>query len=165
MTKLPDNEVLRQHYYADGLSDKQIATMYGCTVQAVNQRFGSMEPPIQRKPWTNKATAILEAAFPTRPGFKRSEYTHLHRARSLYAFMRWRLGDPTLSARQVGDAQRFARYARDNHVILGFDPERRENPWQWLPREDSDGDLLLRWPAGREMPKEPHLKAITLPEC
>ncbi|MER6382080.1 hypothetical protein ACWDBD_38955 [Streptomyces sp. NPDC001118] len=165
MAKLPDDETLKRHYYVDGLSDKEIAAIYDCSVQAVNQRFGKMNPPIQRKPWMNTATAILDAAFPTTEHFKRSEYTHMHRARSLFAFMRWRLGDPTLTARQIGDAQRFARYARDNGVILDFDPGRQENPWEWLPREDADGNLLLRWPAGLEMPKGPHLKAITLPEA
>ncbi|MGW2713694.1 hypothetical protein HKX69_05785 [Streptomyces argyrophyllae] len=159
MAKLPDNETLRR-FFREGLSDKEIAKAYDVSVQAVNQRFSKMG--LERKPWMNTATAILNAAWPTTDGFKRSEFTHLNRARELFAFMRWRLGDPTLTEKQMYMARRFESQAREG-VVLEFAPETKSR-WVWVPRQESDGDLVLRWPAGRELPKGPHLAAITLPE-
>ncbi|MFD4608291.1 hypothetical protein ACFWOT_09265 [Streptomyces sp. NPDC058440] len=161
MGSLPDNSTLLK-FYRDGLSDAEIAEAYGVSVQAVNKRFARMD--IERKPWTNTATAILNTAWPTTKDFKRSEYTHLNRARSLFAFMRWRLGDPTLTDRQLREAERFGMYVRTKKVVLGFDLSSK-NPWVWLPREESDGNLVLRWPEGRETPLGPHLAAITLPDA
>lgn len=158
MAKLPDDDVLRK-FYRDGLSDKQIAQAYGVTVQAVNLRFANMG--IQRKPEMNTATAILNAAYPSSE-VKRSNYTQLNRARELFAFMRWRLGDKTLTDRQLRMAKGFAAYSEEHDVVLSLDIEKK-SPWVWLPREATDGRLVLRWPDGREMPKAPHLKAITLP--
>lgn len=61
MSKLPDNDTLRR-FYREGLSDKEIAQAYGCSVQAVNARYTAIG--IERKPYSNIAAAILEAAWP-----------------------------------------------------------------------------------------------------
>jgi hypothetical protein len=159
MTKLPDNATLLR-FYREGLADAEIAKAYGCTVQAVNLRWAKLG--IERRPWSNAATAIIEAAWPTAE-YRRARFTQLNRARDLWAFMRWRLGDPTLSARQLHDAQRFITYVREHDVVLGLDVE-LSSPWVWLPRQEEDGRLILRWPKDRELPKSSHLEAITLPD-
>ncbi|MDI1454397.1 hypothetical protein NHG22_11335 [Streptomyces sp. ATE26] len=161
MAKLPDDETLKKFLYVDGLTDRQIAAAYGVSIQAVNKRYVKMG--IQRKPWMNTATAILDAAWPSTKDFKRSEYTGRWRARELFAFLRWRLGDPTLSAYQLQTAENFSNYARSNDVVLDFDPD-RETPWMWQPRTLADENLILRWPKGRELPTGEHLKALTLPD-
>lgn len=163
MTKLPDNETLLR-YYREGLTNAQIAEAYGVTHQAVTFRFTKMG--IERKPEKNTATAIIEAAFPSSE-IRRSDYTQFNRARQLFSFIRWRLGDETLSERQVASAKKLATHELTNGVVLALDVESKP-PWVWLPRTPADGRLILRWPDGRELPKGPHLKAITLPrleEC
>nr|WTB30305.1 hypothetical protein OG781_13150 [Streptomyces sp. NBC_00830] len=160
MTKLPDNETLLR-FYREGLSDKEIATAYDVTVSAVNLRFTKLG--IERKPWSNTATAIMEAAWPSAE-FRRSRFTNYNRARDLYSFMRWQLGDPTLSERQLHNAKLFAKYVRDHDVVLTLDLDlEQQSPWVWVPREGQDGRLVLRWPEGREMPRGPHMAALTLP--
>jgi hypothetical protein len=77
--------------------------------------------------------------------------------------MRWRLGDPTLTEKQLRAARQFLTYMRTEDVVLGLDLS-QEIPWVWLPREAQDGRCILRWPPGREMPRGPHLEAISLPE-
>jgi transcriptional regulator with XRE-family HTH domain len=155
---LPDNETLIKWRYIDGLSDEQIAKAAGVSIQAVNKRW--KEP---RKPHTNAAKAILDAAWPTTKDFKRSEYTHFGRAKELMYFMRWRLGDKTLSDTQLRLARRFHAYCVTHNAVLSFDLEAGPNPWVYVPREERDGRLVLRWPDNREKPKGQYLKAITLP--
>ncbi|MFE5542786.1 hypothetical protein ACFQ71_03100 [Streptomyces sp. NPDC056534] len=159
MAKLPDDETLRQ-YFRDGLSDQEIAEMWGCSYQAVNLRFTKMG--IERKPYRNIAAAILEAAWPAAE-FSRSRF-RFNRVRDLTTYMRRRLGDDSLTPRQLQRADRFKAYLERNGEVLSLDwdgPE--ENPWVFVPRTPSDGRLVVRWPAGRECPKGLHLEAISLP--
>ncbi|MFE5009755.1 hypothetical protein ACFRJ3_34805 [Streptomyces sp. NPDC056696] len=158
MTKLPDNENLRR-LFREGRTDKEIAKAFGCSPQAVNLRFTQMG--IERKPFANTAAAILEAAWP-RDEFERSKFSRFNRVRDLSSFMRSRLGDPTLTAKQIQRAERFAAHLELNDLILTLDWD-QENPWVYMPRESSDGRLVIRWPEGRERPKGPHLEAISLP--
>ncbi|MEV3860724.1 hypothetical protein AB0J38_41250 [Streptomyces sp. NPDC050095] len=157
MTKLPDNQALLE-LFRDGYSDREIGEMYDVTPAAVNKRLGLMG--IQRAPYRATATAIVDMAWPK--GERPEEYTFLNRARELYAFVRWRLGDPKLTPKQIKAAERFASYSREQDVVLTLDLT-QSNPWVWVPRLPEDGQLVLRWPGGRELPKGPHLEAITLP--
>lgn len=161
MAKLPDNATLRR-FYREGLSDLAIAKAYGCSVQAVNARYGLMDMP--RKPWSNTANAILEAAWP-RGEFDRDRFTRYNRARDLVTFIRWRLGDTTLTEKQHLRARNFTKHEKRNGAVLALDWSRDGNPWVFVPREPSDGDLVIRWPEGRELPKGPHLEAISLPSA
>jgi hypothetical protein len=158
VTKLPDNETLRR-YFREGLTDKEIAQAFGCSVQAVNMRFTQIG--LERKPFANVAAAILEAAWP-RDEFDRSKFSRFNRVRDLSSFIRSRLGDPTLTEKQLHRAERFAANLELNGLILTLDWS-KENPWVFAPREPSDGRLVIRWPEGRELPKGPHLEAISLP--
>lgn len=158
MTKLPDNDTLRR-YFREGLSDREIAQAYGCSAQAVNLRFTKLG--IERKPFANVAAAILEAAWP-RNEFDRSKFSRFNRVRDLSTFIRGRLGDPSLTDRQLQRTDRFVAHLERNGLILTLDWS-QENPWVFMPREPSDGRLVVRWPEGREMPKGAHLEAISLP--
>src|SRR5690349_8690797 len=97
MTKLPENSVILDLYKA-GRTDVEIAALYDVTVQAVNYRLNALG--IARKPESNTATAILEAAWPSAET-GRTKFTSRARARRLWAFMRWRLGDKTLTVQQL----------------------------------------------------------------
>lgn len=158
MTKLPDNDTLRR-FFREGLSDKEIAQAYGCSIQAVNLRFTKIG--IERKPFANMAVAILEAAWP-RNEFDRTKFGRFNRARDLAVFIRSRLGDPTLTGKQQVRVERFTAHLERNGLILALDWS-QENPWVFMPREPSDGRLVIRWPEERELPKGAHLEAISLP--
>ncbi len=159
MTKLPDDDTLRG-FFREGRTDKQIAAAYGCTISAVNLRFSKMG--LSRKPWSNTATAIIEAAWPS-SDFTRSRFTASNSARNLWVFLRWRLGDPTLTPDQQRRVRNFtARMEREGNILV-MDWSREGHPWVFLPREPSDGRLVVRWPEGRELPKGPHLEALMLP--
>lgn len=158
MAKLPDNETLRR-FFREGRSDKEIAKAFDCSVQAVNLRYSAMG--MERKPYSNTAAAILETAWP-RDEFDRGKFSRFNRARDLTSFIRWRLGDDTLTPRQLERASRFAHVLERDQVVLAIDWT-QENPWVYVPRKPSDGRLVVRWPEGRELPKGPHLEAISLP--
>ncbi|MFF4557179.1 hypothetical protein [Streptomyces sp. NPDC001422] len=159
MTKLPDNEALRS-LVNRGFSNAQIAEMYDVTVQGVNFRLSNMG--IQRKPWSNTATAIMEQAWPSAET-GRSKHTNSNAARRLWAYVRYRLGDPQLSERQKSDAVKFQAYVEKHAVVLHLDSSREVSPWVFVPRMPADGRLVIRWPEGREKPLGAHLEAISLP--
>lgn len=79
------------------------------------------------------------------------------------AFIRWRLGDNTLTSTQVHRARAFVAYLKAHSAVLALDWGRNGNPWVYLPRTREDADLVIRWPEGRERPKGAHLEAISLP--
>ncbi|MEV5883107.1 hypothetical protein AB0L74_10380 [Streptomyces sp. NPDC052020] len=159
MTKLPDDHTLVK-LLRKGLSNQEIAKAYGVTVQAVGWRFARMN--IQRRPYSRTAAAILNAAYPSSE-FNRTEYTQMYLGRSLIYFLRWRLGDD-LSGVPLRRAKKVAADARDRDAVLHLDVTNAESSWVWLPREPADGQLILRWPAGREKPKGAHLKALMVPD-
>ncbi|MFK0231229.1 hypothetical protein ACIQUL_36300 [Streptomyces sp. NPDC090303] len=160
MRKLPEDEILRRHVFQDGLSDKEIAGIYGCSPQAVNMRLKKIG--IERMPYSNTAAAILDAAWP-RADYDRVKFHRNNPSRDLTVFMRWRLGDDSLTERQRDRIQRFVgRLERDGTVLALVWGE--ENPWVYVAREPSDGRRVVRWPQGRELPRGPHLEAITLPD-
>ena len=158
MTKLPDNTGLMK-LYREGFTDKEIAGMFDVTFQAVNKRLTAMG--IRRAPYVNAATAIVEAAWPV-VDTSRSRFTGLSRGRLLWCFLRWRLGDPGLSERQLQDAKRFSRTIRSRGVVMSLDPVGAQ-PWPYLPRQASDGQMVIRWPEDREKPTALHMEALNLP--
>ncbi|MYX26040.1 hypothetical protein GTY75_05040 [Streptomyces sp. SID8381] len=143
------------------MSNVDIAKSSGASESAVNEALRKLR--IERRPWLNTAKAVLEAAWPSTPEFKRSEVTHYGVAKELVAFMRWRLGDPGLSKTQLHLAKRFWAYSVTHNTVLTLVPGKKGNPWEWVPREGRDGQLVVRWPEGRERPKFAHMKAVTLP--
>lgn len=160
MAKLPKNPELLK-LYRNGFSDKEIADMFDVTVQAVNLRLSALG--VQRAPFRNSAIKILETAWPSEET-RRTEFTHLNRARDLFSFLRWRLGDAGLTKRQLADAARFERIIRNGNVVMDLQPDAKGGPWVLLPREPSDGRMVIRWPEGRELPTGELRKALDLPE-
>ncbi|NEB42531.1 hypothetical protein [Streptomyces sp. SID14515] len=67
-----------------------------------------------------------------------------------------------MTERQLLRARNFTKHQKRDGVVLTLDWS-KDNPWVFLPREPSDGELVIRWPEGRELPKGPHLEAISLP--
>ncbi|GHE92907.1 hypothetical protein GCM10017776_06710 [Streptomyces griseoluteus] len=132
--------------------------MYGATPQAVNARLVAMG--LRR--YRQKVTGILERAWPTSET-GRGDFVNLNRYRDLCCFLRWRLGDPDMTANQVRGAKRFERTVRERNSVLDFQPEADE-PWLFVPRIESDGRMVIRWPQGRELPEGELRAALDLPE-
>jgi hypothetical protein len=159
MTKLPDNPELLK-LYRNGFSDKEIAAQFDVTVQAVNMRLQALG--IQRAPFRTQATEILEGAWPVAET-RRGEFIHLNRARDLYAFLRRQLGDTALTKSQLVAAARFERLIRSHNAVLDLQPGMPGGPWVLMPREPSDGRMVIRWPEDRELPPEELRAALDLP--
>jgi hypothetical protein len=159
MTKLPDNPELLK-LYRDGLSDVEIAEMYDVTYQAVNLRLNAMG--IRRAPFRAKVAEILESAWPIEEA-GRGEYVEKGRHRDLCSFLRLRLGDSGITVRQREGAERFERALKQGAYVMDFRPGLAE-PFPYVPREASDGRLVIRWPEGRELPEGELLEALYLPE-
>ncbi|MFF2426140.1 hypothetical protein [Streptomyces mirabilis] len=160
MTKLPENpELLKLH--RNGFSDKEIAVQFDVTVQAVNMRLQQMG--IKRAPFRTMAKKILEAAWPSIET-RRGEFIHLNRARDLYAFLRRQLRDPALTKNQRTAAERFERLIKEHNAVLDLQPGMPGGPHVLLPREPSDGRMVIRWPEGRELPAEEFRAALDLPD-
>jgi hypothetical protein len=160
MTKLPDNPELLK-LYRNGFSDREIAEQFHATVQAVNMRLKQMG--IARAPFRTLAKEILEAAWPS-VETRRGEFIHLNRARDLYAFLRRQLRDPALTKNQRTAAERFERLIREHNAVLDLQPGMPGGPWVLVPREPSDGRMVIRWPEDRELPAEELRAALDLPD-
>ncbi|MFI0553409.1 hypothetical protein [Streptomyces scabiei] len=139
------------------MTDKEIATTYGCTVQAVNARLVALG----LRQYRQKVTALLETAWPTAET-RRGDFVTLNRYRDLCSFLRWRLGDDKLTANQMRGAERFERAIRESNCVLDFQPDTDE-PWAFVPRVKSDGRMVIRWPEGRPMPEGALRVALDLP--
>ncbi|MET8132869.1 hypothetical protein ABZV24_13085 [Streptomyces sp. NPDC005251] len=160
MTKLPDNQGLLKLYH-DGFSDIQIAEMYDVTYQAVNLRLGAMG--VRRAPFRAQVASILESAWPTEET-GRGAYVEKGRHRDLCSFLRLRLGDPGMTSRQRDAAQRFERALKKGDCVMDFRPGMGE-PFPYVPRVESDGRMVIRWPEGRKLPDGELRAALHLPEA
>lgn len=146
--KLPENSSLLK-LYRDGLSDKEIAVAFDVRPQAVNKRLGLID--IHRKPYSTQARDILETVWPAKET-QRNRFVGLYAGRSLYCWLRLRLGDTSLTQAQLRYARNFESRSRD--AVLDLRPEADESPWVWVPRLPSDDRRVVRWPAGRDLPDD-----------
>ncbi|MFJ9900265.1 ImmA/IrrE family metallo-endopeptidase [Streptomyces sp. NPDC091280] len=161
MTKLPDNPVLLKHY-RDGMSDKEIAEVYGVSFQAVNKRL--KELGIWRAPFKVQAQEILEHVWPASET-NRTEYMAINRARDFFYFLRRGLGEKTTTRTLVRGSERFDRLIRESGCVLDLRPGEAEGPWVLIPRLESDGNCVIRWPEGRApFEDEKYRAALELPE-
>lgn len=146
--------------YRGGMTDKEIAALFDVTPQAVNKRFKLIG--VRRAPYKVIVTEILESIWPA-DDYNRPAFSHLSRAKSLYVYLRKRLGDDSLSPRQVKEAILFERGIRERNVVLHLDPL-WDQPWQYVAREECDGLLVVRWPPDSERLTGPYLEALCLPD-
>lgn len=159
MAGLPeDSELLR--LYALGLKNPEIAAQYGVTPQAVNYRFDKLK--IKRRPITTQANALIGQVWTigAEPG---TEYhQNLSAISYLRVWVRQRLGDDSLSAAQRKKASNFIKRVVDEDVVLKYEPW-AENPFTYVPRQPSDGRLVVRWPSDQPRPEGGALRALELP--
>ncbi|WP_043470330.1 hypothetical protein [Kitasatospora sp. MBT66] len=137
--KLPSDSELSR-CFIEGMSDPEIAARYGCTRQAVNaarHRLG-----YGRRPYVNQANALIGTVWRVQTAAGHQTQGSIQ---GLRLWLRKRLGDDSLSARQKLTADNFEARIRREEVVLQYDPS-SSNGFSYVPREPQDGHSVIRWP-------------------
>jgi hypothetical protein len=133
---LPDNAKLLM-MEAAGMTHAQIAETYKVSRQAVTKRFNAMGEYSQAS--NREVTAVIPWDLRNHPGKHRLKDSEEYQG--LRAFLRERMGLP------VSPRSRLALKWFMNHVesgeVLTLDAERGV---RYVPREERDGSLVIRWP-------------------
>lgn len=136
----PDDLELRKLALA-GASQAELAERYGVTQQAISKRLvalgivrrGTATPVLRSMPWDLAGHPDKRRILNGRP-FNGLRY-----------FVAKRLGDE-LSERAEADRQTFIRKV-NNGLVLTLDEAKG---FVYVPRTETDGDLVIRWPEGRD---------------
>ncbi|MBD0739849.1 response regulator transcription factor [Streptomyces sp. CBMA29] len=160
MAALPsDAELLK--LYALGKKNPEIAAMYGVTPQAVNYRFDKLN--IKRRPLTTQANDLIGQVWKIGSDPDTIAHHGLSPIQYLRMWVRYRLGDDTLSARQLTNAVNFGRRLQREGTVLQYQAQDAQ-PFSYVPRRPSDGRLVVRWPADQPQPEAEVLEPLELPE-
>lgn len=149
--------------YHLGRSDKEIAKEYGITVQAVNKRLRKLGLARWTRP-THEVKEWLAYRWDVKASASGGLESHHQRysAKRLKVWLRRQLGDDTLSAQQLVQADQWERRIRARNEVLCYDPNRAEG-WYYRPRRPSDGNLVIDWPRDLPFPDDRFKKALELP--
>ncbi|MEU1176544.1 hypothetical protein ABZ464_02650 [Streptomyces sp. NPDC005820] len=162
MTKLPSDAEMTKLFVLGQLNNREIAELYGVTPQAVNKRFQKLG--LERRPFANDANAEIAKVWKVEATQEAGSHHAMFSIQSLRLWLRLRLGDRELSERQRRDAMNFEKRVRDKGVVLAYDPEKREKPFSWEPREPRDDRLVVRYPKEKGTPPLAELTRFVLPD-
>ncbi|MEU5166808.1 hypothetical protein [Streptomyces mutomycini] len=143
-----------------GSSDKEIAERYGISVQAVSKRrmkLGLIRKPVSRQ--VNEALAERWKIWSPKEG---TGHHNAYSAKALKVWLRMRLGDDSLSEKQLDLAEQWERRLRERDEVLCYDPDAPEG-WLYRPRKPRDGCRVIDWPSGLPYPSEEFKRALDLP--
>jgi transcriptional regulator with XRE-family HTH domain len=146
---LPDDWVLLQKRDAEGYSGKEIAALYGVSPQAVSNRFKKMR----------RANPGFLHVLPWR---LRQGDKALYAALRLKAHIQERRGEE-LSHTALKRLRDWRERLRRDHVVLDYQPVDVGSPWLYVPREEIDNELVIRWPAEAEPPTAQQRGLLELP--
>jgi hypothetical protein len=158
--KLPPDPVLLK-LVRSGLSNSEIARLYGVTPQAVSKKVLALG--IRRLPVSDEVNAGLRQRWGDIYSNPSSDSHHLtHPAKALKIWLRYRLGDSKLSQDQVSLAKAWIRGLSERDEVLCYD---RDHPggWYYRPRTPADNRLIVDWPESIPFPDERWRKALELP--
>lgn len=144
MTALPNNLEL-QKLVSAGLTQPEIAEMFHVSQQAVSYRMTGLGT------YAKGSSAPITAAMPWDLTTRADKYRLTNQAayRGLRYFVGWRMGDPKkLSDRAKKDLRLFLAKVEDGYVLTLDET----SGFTYVVREESDGPLVVRWPA--EAPRE-----------
>lgn len=157
-SKLPSDDVLMD-YYHEGMTDREIADLHHCTVQAVNKRFHKMGVT-RLSPENTRANALIRHRWPDIYYSQDSDSHHAADAsKALRVWLRRRLGDKTLTAKQVGMADRWERGLRERNEVLYYSSE----GWFYRARRPKDGQRVIDWPANMSYSDKELVNLLDLP--
>ncbi|MEU9258990.1 hypothetical protein AB0D68_10950 [Streptomyces sp. NPDC048212] len=144
-----------------GSTDKEIAEEYGISVQAVSKR--RMKLGLIRKPVSRQVNDGLswrwERIWSPKEG---TGHHNAYSAKALKVWLRMRLGDTSLSAKQQELARQWENKIRASNQVLCYDPDTPEG-WFYRPRKPEDGRRVIDWPKHLPYPSEGFKKALDLP--
>jgi hypothetical protein len=152
---LPDEDsVLLRHRDFEGLSLTEVARKYGVTKGAVSLRFSRMG-----RPWTTTAPVGYQDYLPWRI---LRDHQSLDAAQRLKAHIRHVLGHD-VSELQLRRLTNWHARLRRERVVLVYDCE-QSSPWLYVPRRESDGVSVIRWPNDVPAPTPEQLRVLALPD-
>ncbi len=138
MMVLPSDYEL-QKLLSAGLNETQIAKQFGVTQQAVGNRLNYIE--IYRKGPKSPVSSVIPWDISQHPEKKR--LTQQASFRGLRGYVRNKMGE-TLTERAKLDVRAFLNRVRQGYVL-----DLMDGPgFAYVPREASDGLLVVRWPEG-----------------
>ncbi|AWN05279.1 immunity repressor [Streptomyces phage Ibantik] len=143
-----------------GRTDNEIAGTYGITKQAVSKR--RLKLGLERKPVSQQVNGYLAHRWAIWAPQEGTGHHNQHSAKALRAWLRWRLGDTSLSKQQLHLAQAWAEGLQERGEVLCYNPDLEEG-WYYRPRRESDGRRAIDWPEDLPFPDEKFKRALDLP--
>lgn len=159
MTALPSDSILMKLFHQK-TTDRELAEIYGVTVQAVNMRIVGLG--LRRRPFSQEANRLITQRWSIKPA-KETSHHKAHAIKALRIYLRKRLGDTDLSAKQVRLADAWETGLRSRNEVLCYDRD-TEAGWFYRPRRPEDGRLVIDWPEDMPRPERVDLEALELPE-
>jgi len=157
--KLPPDPLLLK-LVRSGLSNKEIARRYGVSHQAVSKKVRALG--MRRRPVSDEVNAGLRQRWDIYSNPGKDSHHSRHSAKALKAWLRYRLGDPKLSDKQLTLAKTWIRELRERDEVLCYDRDLPDG-WYYRPRRPEDDRLIVDWPADLPFPDERFRKALELP--
>lgn len=149
---LPENDlILLRDRYQLNLNAQEIAAKYGVTRSAVSKRFNQMN-----RPFKDPRIVVVDAL----PWKIVREHRVLDGAARLRAHIKAMKGDELPSAAQKRLDNWWKRLRRDR-VVLDYHSD-QPSPWVYVRRVETDGDLVIRWPASSR-PTAEQARLLSLP--
>lgn len=150
---LPDDSLLLRERDFEGLTLEEIAARHNVTKAAVSKAFTKMG-----RPFGGNAAMDFREIIPW-------SITRAHQ--SLDASVRLRSHIKVRSGLEVPEsAQRrlenWWQRMRDEKTVLTYS-QNEASPWHYVPREVSDGDMIVRWPEDMPPPTMRQRTLLTLP--
>lgn len=159
VSALPTDAVLVKLFHL-GVPDRKIAEDYGVTVQAVNKRMVKLG--LYRKPVSRQVNEYLAHRWKIYTTQGADSHHLRYSAKALKVWLRRRLGDDKLSAKQLKMADQWENRLRERGEVLCYDPA-TDGGWYYRPREERDGCLVIDWPESLPFPDDKFRKALQLP--
>jgi transcriptional regulator with XRE-family HTH domain len=153
---LPDDSILLRERDFEGLSLGEIAERYGVSKSAVSQRFTNMG-----RPFGGNAAMDYQEIIPW--NIQRA-HMPLDAANRLRSHVRYRSGIEVAESAERRLKNWWNRLQAED-VVLTYEPDAdtKGSPWRYVPREPSDGRLIIRWPEHVEPPTDQQRLLLSLP--
>ncbi|MET9901878.1 hypothetical protein [Streptomyces sp. NPDC006446] len=148
--KLPENDTILQEMLIAGFKEVEIAKFYGVGVSTVSMRLAKMG--IRRIGPKSPVSAAIPWDITSHPEKRR--FINQTCFRGLRCFVRKQMGEK-LSERSEHDLKVFLNRIRGGNVLALV-----EGGFAYVPRQESDGSLVIRWPEN-----VPHNAHVALFDC
>lgn len=159
--RLPADDDLVDLYH-QGLSDREIADMFGVTVQAVNKRWRKMGMS-RLTPENHRVNDLIRFRWNVYYTKDSDSHHAPDASKALRVWLRRRLGDKELSQDQVAMAERWERGLRERSEVLCY-VEGEGGGWYYRPRRPQDGQRVIDWPDSLNYPDRELVDLLDLPQ-